>query len=224
MRYGAAVTDPGRRHPDLILVQVFKAEGFGFTYLSPEDFDLAADHVMLPSLQYAKADANDPEARRELAYDFLWRYFNKPQGKSYFRDNVRWIVAAAAREKFLDEAAAGKMPRVIEVSRKPSDGGIVIRDAREYLEHPGYPLALVVGKPQHGGGEAKFYESREAYEAAAQAKPSQESWLPQIVYRLYQATPSVVMGIPTPGEKGQMSVECRALSFGRPAKLVDRAK
>jgi len=206
-------------------VQVFDTEGFGFTYLSPEDFDLAADHVMLPALQYAKADAGDAKARRELAYDFLWGYFNKPQGKGYFRENVRWIAAAAVREKFLEESQAGKMPRVVVIARKKGeDGGIVIRDAHEYLEHPGFPLALIVGKPQHGGGQAQFFADQAAYEKAAQTKTTQDIWLPQIVYRLYAKTPSVVMGIPKPGNKGEMSVECRALGFGRTAALVERAK
>lgn len=98
-----------RRHPDLILLQVFEGEGLGFTYLSADDFDYAADHFMLPAFKYAAADVSDPEQRRELAYDFLWRYFSKPQGKGYFRENVRWI-AAAVREKFAVEARTEKWP------------------------------------------------------------------------------------------------------------------
>jgi hypothetical protein len=219
------VADRARRHPDVILVQVQERDGFGFTYLSAGDFDLAADHVMLPALKHANANAGDVEARRELAYDFLWRYFNKPQAKGYFRENVRWIVAAAVREKFLDEAAAGTMPRVVTISRKAGDdAGIVIRDAQEYLEHPGYPLALIVGKPQHGGGQAQFFASRAAFEKAGKAPPTQDTWLPQIVFRLYKETPSVVMGIPKPGKGGEMAVECCALAFGRRAKLVERTK
>jgi hypothetical protein len=218
------VANDKRRHPDLILVQVFDTEGFGFTYLSPEDFDYAADHFMLPAIKYAEGDVSDPEQRRELAYDFLWRYFSKPNGKGYFRDNVRWIAAAAVREKFADEAEAGKMPRVIVIERKGTGeaGGIVIRSAHEYLEHPGYPLALIVGKPSVGGGAAHFFASREAYEKLGATAPSQEVWLPQIVFRLYAQTPSVVMGIPKPGAKGEMGVECMALGFGAPAKLVER--
>jgi len=158
-----SVSKSTRRHPDLILLNVVEDEGFGFTYLSPEDFDYAADHFMLPAMKFAEADMSDAEARRELAYDFLWRYFSKPNAKGYFRDNVRWIAAAAVREKFATEAAAGKMPRVILITRKSGDGGgIVIRDAQEYLEHPGYPLALIVGKASVGGGAAQFFASREA--------------------------------------------------------------
>ena len=212
-----------RRHPDLVLLQVVEGEGFGFTYLSPEDFEYAADHFMLPAVKYAEVDVSDPEQRRELAYDFLWRYFSKPQRKGYFRENVRWIAAAAVREKFAKEAAAGKMPRVVIITRKGGEGGgIVIRDAHEYLEHPGYPLALIVGKPSAGGGAAHFFASRAAYEKVGSSPPSQEMWLPQIVYRLYAETPSVVMGIPRPGKKGDMGVECVALAFGERAKLVER--
>lgn len=212
-----------RQHPDLILMEVYEGEGFGFTYLSVDDFDYAADHFMLPAVKYASADVNNAEARRELAYDFLWRYFSKPDAKGYFRENVRWIAAAAVREKFAAEAEAGKMPRVIVIERKSGEGaGIVIRDAQEYLDHPGYPLALIVGKPQNGGGNAHFFNSRAAYEKVGESKPSQEVWLPQIVYRLYAQTPSVVMGIPKPGKKGEMGVETMALSFGEPAKLIER--
>jgi hypothetical protein len=211
-----------RQHPDLILLEVKSGDGFGFTYLSPEDFSYAADHFLLPAVKYAEVDVNDPEQRRTIAYDFLWRYFNKPDAKGYFRENVRWIAAAAVREKFAAEAEQGRMPRVILIARKADDGGIVIRDATEYLDHPGYPLVVIVGKPQHGGGAAQFFTSRAAYEKAGQAKPTQNVWLPQIVYRLYAETPSVVMGLPKPEKNGEMGVECMALAFGRPAKLVER--
>lgn len=212
-----------RRHPDLILLEVYDGEGFGFTYLSIDDFNYAADHFMLPAVKYAAADVSDAEQRRELAYDFLWRYFSKPQSKGYFRENVRWIAAAAVREKFAAEAEAGQMPRVVVIERKSGEGaGIVIRDAPEYLEHPGYPLALIIGKPSAGGGNAHFFGSRAAYEKVGASAPSQETWLPQIVFRLYAQTPSVVMGLPKPGKKGEMGVECVALGFGERAKLVER--
>jgi hypothetical protein len=218
------VAKGARKHPDLILLEVLEGEGFGFTYLSIDDFDYAADHFMLPAVKYASADISDAEARRELAYDFLWRYFSKPDAKGYYRDNVRWIAAAAVREKFAAEAEAGKMPRVIVIERKGSgeSGGIVIRDAHEYLEHPGYPLAMIVGKPQNGGGAAQFFKSREVYEKIGASAPTQAVWLPQIVFRLYAQTPSVVMGLPKPGPKGEMGVECMALAFGERAKLVER--
>jgi hypothetical protein len=217
------LADTARRHPDVILVEVQPGEGFGFTYLSVDDFDYAADHFLLPAVKYAALDPDDPEQRRTVAYDFLWRYFNKPHAKGYFRENVRWIAAAAVREKFTDEAKMGAMPRVIAISRKSGDGGIAIRPGTEYLEHPGYPLAVVVGKPSAGGGQAHFFAKREDYERVGQSAPTQDVWLPQIVYRLYAETPSVVMGMPKTGKDGDMAVECRALAFGRKAKLVERS-
>lgn len=211
-----------RQHPDVILVEVQPGEGFGFTYLSVSDFDIAADHFLLPAVKFASLDPNNAEQRRTVAYDFLWRYFNKPQAKGYFRENVRWIAAAAVREKFLDEGMKGVMPRVVVIART-GDGGIGIRPGTEYLEHPGFPLAVVVGKPAAGGGQAHFFARREDYERVGQSAPSQDVWLPQIVYRLYAETPSVVMGMPKTGKDGDMAVECRALAFGQKAKLVERA-
>jgi hypothetical protein len=216
------VAEGARRHPDVILVEVKPGEGFGFTYLSAADFDHAADHFLLPAVKFASLDPNDAEQRRNVAYDFLWRYFNKPNAKGYFRENVRWIAAAAVREKFAAEVDSRTMPRVIAIQRKPGDGGIAIRPGPEYLDHPGYPLAVIVGKPSAGGGQAHFFSRREEYERIGQSTPTQEVWLPQIVYRLYAETPSVVMGMPKQGKDGDMAVECRALAFGRKAKLVER--
>lgn len=176
----------------------------------------------MPAVKYASLDPDDLDQRRTVAYDFLWRYFNKPQSKGYFRENVRWIAAAAVREKFREDAEAGAMPQVVSIARNAGDGGIAIRSAVEYLEHPGYPLAVIVGKPSAGGGPAHFFPDRESYEKAGQSEPSQERWLPQIVFRLYEQTPSVVMGMPKQGKDGDMAVECRSLAFGREAKLLER--
>ena len=216
------MTESARQHPDIILIEVDGGEGFGFTYLSKEDFDYAADHFILPAVKYASLDPEDIDQRRTVAYDFLARYFNKPDGKGYFRENVRWIVAAAVREKFREEAKAGAMPQVVSIARNPGDSGISIKPGLEYLEHPGFPLAVIVGKPSAGGGPAHFFADRESYEQVGETQPSQERWLPQIVFRLYERTPSVVMGMPKEGKDGDMAVECRALAFGRDAKLVER--
>src|SRR5262249_23484845 len=160
----------------------------------------AADHFLLPAVHYSGTDVNDPEQRRTLSYDFLWRYFAKPQAREFFRENIRWIVAAAAREKFRAEIGMGGGPRVLGIERRQGDDGIIIRDAPEYLEHPGHPLAIVVGKPGYGGGPAHFFDSAATYAKTGATAPSQETWLPQIVYRLYAETPSVVMGMPKPGK------------------------
>ena len=161
-----------RRHPDAILVRVRGTSGFGFTYLSEGDFDLAADHFLLPALQYSGTDPGDAEQRRTLAYDFLWRYFAKPQAKEFFRENIRWIAAGAAREKFRHEAELGTVPRVMVIERRSGDDGIVIRAAPEYLEHPGFPLAVIVGKATYGGGPAHFFDSEARLPKSARARPA----------------------------------------------------
>jgi hypothetical protein len=206
----------------VILVRVRDDSGFGFTYLSEGDFHRAADHFLLPALAYSKTDPKDVEQRRTLAYDFLWRYFAKPHGREFFRENIRWIVAAAAREKFQPEAEFGTVPRVIVIERRDNDDGIVIRAAPEYLDHPGYPRAVIVGKHTYGGGAAHFFDSADAFAKAGQTPPNQDVWLPQIVFRLYEETPSVVLGMPKPGKGEEMAVECAALSFGTRARLRER--
>ncbi len=211
-----------RRHPDAILVRVKGATGFGFTYLSEGDFNLAADHFLLPAVHYSGTDVNDADERRTLAYDFLWRYFAKPHAREFFRENIRWIVAAASREKFRTEITLGTVPRVLVIERRHGDDGIIIRNAPEYLEHPGYPLAVVVGKPGYGGGPAHFFDSSAAFEKTGATKPSQDVWLPQIVSKLYAETPSVVMGMPKSGKDNALAVECVALSFGSRARLRER--
>ncbi|MEQ9447900.1 MAG: hypothetical protein RLN70_03225, partial [Rhodospirillaceae bacterium] len=130
--------------------------------------------------------------------------------------------AAAVREKFREEADEGAMPRVVSIARSASDGGIAIRSGSEYLDHPGFPMAVIVGKPSAGGGPAHFFADRSSYEKMGETEPTQECWLPQIVFRLYVQTPSVVMGMPKAGKDGDMAVECRALAFGRKAKLEER--
>ncbi|MBL8631171.1 MAG: hypothetical protein JNM81_16175 [Rhodospirillaceae bacterium] len=211
------MSDTTRRHPDLILVKLRENAGYGFTYLSVADFNRAADRFLKPGVKSAGLDLNNDEQRRTFAYDYLWRVFFEPDQQVFVRDTVRWIAAAAAREKFTDE-----MPRVISVERK-TDGGIVIRDAKEYLSHPGFPLAVIVGKPAKGGGSAHFFTSQDEFAKAGQAGLTDDMWMPQIVYRLYEETPSVVLGMPrSSGTGSQMGVECRALAFGMPAKLTER--
>lgn len=213
------VSEQPRRHPDLILVKLKEGSGYGFTYLTVGDFNRAADRFLKPGVKTAGLDLNNTEQRRTFAYDYLWRVFFEPDQEVFVRDTVRWIAAAAVREKFSGDDE--DMPRVISVERK-ADGGIVIRDAKEYLNHPGFPLAVIVGKPAKGGGAAHFFETKEAFAAAGEKALSDDMWMPQIVYRLYSETPSVVLGMPRTGAAGQMGVECRALAFGTPAKLVER--
>lgn len=213
------MSDEARRHPDVIFVKLKDTKGYGFTYLSEAEFNRAADKFLKPGVKAAGLDLDNIEQRRTFAYDYLWRVFFEPESQVFVRDTVRWIAAAAAREKFADPG--NPMPRVIAIERK-ADGGIVIRDAKEFLSHPGFPLAVVVGKPAKGGGAAHFFAERAAFEEAGKMGLTDDMWLPQIVYRLYSETPSVVLGLPRTAASGQMGIECRALAFGAPAKLVER--
>ncbi len=213
------MSDAARRHPDVILVKLHDTKGYGFTYLSEADFGRAADRFLKPGVKAAGLDLKNDEQRRTFAYDYLWRVFFEPEAQVFVRDTVRWIAAAATREKYADPAES--VPRVISIERK-TDGGIVIRDAKEFLSHPGFPMAVIIGKPAKGGGSAHFFADRDAFELAGKTALTDDMWMPQIVYRLYSETPSVVLGLPRTGTTGQMGIECRALAFGAPAKLVER--
>lgn len=160
-----------------------------------------------------------PEVRRTVCHDQLWRVFADPKGEQYTWQNVRWIAAAAARDKFVFD---GPIPRVVMIENAKGDSGIVIRSAAEYMEHPGWPMALVVGHPTIGGGPATFFSSNEMLTTAAKRPLTEDLWLPQIVDRLYEVTPSVVMGMPKSTKGGQMQVQCRAIAFGAKAELKSR--
>jgi hypothetical protein len=212
------VADRDRRHPDVVFVKPRATEGYGFTFLSRSDFLRAAESLMKPAASAQGINLGNPDERQKLAYDYLWRYFFKPDGKVFQRDNVRWIAAAATIEKF---GVQGPIPQIVKIERS-ADGGIVISAGNEFLKHPGFPMAVVVGKPSKGGGKAHFFETKREYEEAGARGLNDAMWLPQIVCRLYETTPSVVMGMPKAGSEGKVAVECRALAFGRKAKLVER--
>lgn len=208
-----------RAHPDAIFVKFTGNQGFGFTYIDEETFAACADHFLAIALSREEEDT--PEIRKQACHDQLWRVFADPMGEQYSWHNVRWIAAAAVRDKFGFE---GPTPRVVVIENAEEGSGIVIRSGEEFLEHPGWPMALVIGHPAVGGGPATFYSSRGSFEVQAKQTMSEDVWLPQIVDRLYEVTPSVVMGMPKAGKDGKMQVQCRALSFGAKAALKERAK
>ena len=128
---------------------------------------------------------------------------------------VSRAVAACVRETY-----TRAVPQVVVLERR--EGSFAVRAGDEYLKHPGFPLAVVVHAGPHGGA-AHFYQSQDAYRSAAERQPDIRTWLPQIVYRLYARTPSVVAGRPIRDlNSGSTSVEFRALSFGQDAPLVER--
>jgi hypothetical protein len=103
------------------------------------------------------------------------------------------------------------------------NGRLAIRPGIEFMRHPGHPLAVVVDADAHGG-EAHFFASAEQFRAAGERTPDARCWLPQLVYRLYESTPSVMAGRPSVETvTGNHSVACRGLNFGMNAALVERA-
>lgn len=212
------MSDLQRAHPDAIFVRFGGAKGYGFTYIDEEAFAACADHFLAIAL--AREEEDTEEVRRTACHDQLWRVFADPNGEQYTWHNVRWIAAAATRDKYGYE---GPIPRIVVIENAEDDSGIVIRPGEEYLNHPGWPMALIVGHPATGGGPATFYESRDSFEADAGQAMSDKVWLPQIVDRLYEVTPSVVMGMPKSGKDGKMQVQCRSLAFGVKAELKERS-
>ncbi len=206
-----------RAHPDAVFLHFTGIKGYGFTYIDEEAYAAAADHFLAIAL--AREDDDTPEIRRRVCQDQLWRVFADPMGEQYSWHNVRWIAAAAVRDKFGYE---GPSPRIVVVENAEDDSGIVIRAGDEYLDHPGWPRALIVGHPAIGGGPATFFSSKDDFEITANRSMSDDVWLPQIVNRLYEVTPSVVMGMPKTAKGGQMQVQCRALAFGTKAELKER--
>jgi hypothetical protein len=90
------------------------------------------------------------------------------------------------------------------------------------MRHPGHPLAIVVEGDAHGG-EARFFATADDYREVGESTPTPQCWLPQIVYRLYRRTPSVVVGRPGVDRgTGEHNVACRGLSFGMGAALEER--
>ena len=206
-----------RLHPDVVFVRFSGETGYGFTYIDEEHFSAAADHFL--AIAMAREEDDTPEVRRQVCHDQIWRVFAEPEGEQYIWQNVRWIAAAAVRDKF---GYDGPVPKVVIIENAADDSGIVIRAAEEYMKHPGWPMALVVGHPAIGGGPSMFFTSREDFTNKAKQPMSDVLWLPQIVDRLYEVTPSVVMGMPKSGKDGKMQVQCRAISFGVKAELKER--
>ena len=209
--------DTERAHPDAIFLRFTGSKGYGFTYIDEDAYAAAADHFLAIAL--AREEEDTPAMRRKVCHDQLWRVFSDPMGEQYSWHNVRWIAAASVRDKFGYE---GPSPRVVVVENAEDDSGIVIRSADEFLSHPGWPRALIIGHPAIGGGPATFFSSDESFQLTAKSPMSDDLWLPQIVARLYEVTPSVVMGMPKSDKEGKMQVQCRALAFGTKASLKER--
>lgn len=206
--------------PEVIFLRRADHSGYGFFYRGEGDFRHAVDSFVKPILRSFAGTPlpgqPDPQAHVKTAIaTFLGQAFDKAVPSEVGAEGVSRAAAACAQDAF-----GARLPRVVVIERK--DGAMNIRPGIEFMRHPGFPLAVVVDADSHGG-EAHFFTTGKDYQAKAATPPTARCWLPQIVFRLYSRTPSVMAGRPlADGTDGRHSVEFRGVSFGLPAPLVER--
>ncbi len=208
------------RFPEAVFLRRHDGTGYGFFFHSEEDFRHASDsfiHPILRSFEGAPVPGQPLPAEhvKTAIATFLGQAFDNAVPNEVGAEGVSRAAAACVRQVF-----SGPVPRVVMIERKESR--LNIRPGIEFMRHPGHPLAVVVDADAHGG-EARFFTNAEDYARIGQTTPDPRCWLPQIVYRLYLRTPSVMAGRPLVDQgSGSHSVACRGISFGLTAPLVER--
>jgi hypothetical protein len=214
------MTGGAAKYPEAVFLKRSDDSGYGFFFKDEEDFTRAVDSFAAPIL---RSFAGEPVPGQPEPGDHLKSAIATLIGQAFDRtlspelgpEGVSRAAAAMVRQMF-----ANAVPRLLLIERK--DGKFAIRPAIEYLRHPGFPLAVVVDGAVHGG-EAHFFASETAFRRVGQSAPDQRCWLPQIVYRLYSKTPSVMLGHVLRGNRADDNgVAFHSLSFGLPAPLVER--
>ncbi len=209
------------RFPEAVFLRREDGTGYGFFFKSEADFKRAVESFSKPILRsfQGKPIPNQPDPEQHLRTaiaTFVSQAFDRTLPRGVGPEGVSRGVAACVKLNF-----SVQVPRVVVVERR--QGKIAVRPGLEFARHPGHPLAVVVDAATHGG-EAQFFATAESYRKAADAPPDARSFLPQIVYRLYSSTPSVMAGKPLRDEGGKASkVEFRALNFGAKVTPVERA-
>ena len=209
------------QYPEAVFLHRGDGTGFGFFFKSEADFTRAIESFAKPILRSFKGPPvphqPDPQKHLKTAITTLiGQAFDHAIPGGAGPEAVSRAVAACVRNAY-----AASVPRVVVIERK--DGKLAVRPGGEYLNHPGHPRAVVVHGGPHGGS-AHFFADDTSYRRAAERRPDVRTWLPQIVYRLYERTPSVVAGRPLRDQaSGSTSVEFRAITFGTNAPLVERA-
>ncbi|HEY1720001.1 MAG TPA: hypothetical protein VGG27_02060 [Magnetospirillaceae bacterium] len=209
------------RFPEAVLLHRGDGTGFGFFFKSEADFQRAIDSFSKPILKSFQGPPipNQPDPQdhlRTATATLIGQAFDRAVPGGAGPEAVSWAVAACVRTTY-----AVIVPTVVVIERR--DTKLAVRAGEEYLKHPGFPMAVVVHAGPHGG-TAHFYADGEAYRRAAERDPDTRIWLPQIVYRLYERTPSVVAGKPVRDlPSGKTNVEFSAFAFGREAPLIERA-
>ena len=208
------------RFPEAVFLKREDRTGYGFFFSSESDFRAAVDSFTTPILRSFVGEAvpgqPDPADHLKLAAaTLLGQAFDRTAPPELGPEGISRAVAAVVRQHF-----ATAVPRVLLIERR--EGRLSVRPAIEFLRHPGHPLAVVVDGLPHGG-EAHFFDSPAEFRDTGESSPDQKCWLPQIVYRLYSRTPSVMLGHPLrDNEAGTNSVACRGMNFGLPGPLVER--
>jgi hypothetical protein len=208
------------RFPEAVFLKRPDRSGYGFFFSSESDFQAAIDSFTTPILRSFAGEPvpGQPDPKDHLktaAATLLGQAFDRSFPPELGPEGISRAVAAMVRQHF-----ATAVPRILLIERR--DNRLAIRPAIEFLRHPGHPLAVVVDGLPHGG-EAHFFDSEDDYKRVGLSHPDQTCWLPQIVYRLYSSTPSVMLGHPMrDAGDGSNSVACRSMSFGLPGPLVER--
>lgn len=215
----------GCSYPELVVIKRKDGMGFCFSYRSPDDFRRAAESFLRPIRKTiddkTAGDKTQRPDRDDLpvtaARNFLGQVFDGTLEEVFSPDSIRWVAAACIQESF----AADAIPQVAVIEQDAE--GMIVRSGNEFLDHQGFPRAVVVGLPCEGGGAARFYETAADFERAGRNKADASCWLPQIIHRLYSRTPSVMMGRPRIRPGGAMTVECQGMGFGLSAPLAERS-
>ncbi len=208
-------------YPEIVFLRRHDRSGYGFFFHGMEDFRRAAESFTLPVL---RSFAGEPVPGQPQPLDhlktaiatLLGQAFDKAVPAECGAEGISRAAAAGVLDRF-----PGPVPRVVVLEQVL--GRLRVRPGIEFMRHPGHPLAVVVDADTHGG-EAHFFNNVTQYQAAGESQANAACWLPQIIYRLYATTPSVVAGRPLRDrEDGDTVVECRGINFGLPAPLVERS-
>ncbi len=216
-------------HPEVIFIKRLDGTGYGFFYSTPAQFDNAANGFIGPIKQRITKEAEEnkqelPLKANELclkaALTSITKVFDPDWEDEPGIDAARCVAASCAQESLWNDG----VPLCIVIEQIGDE--ITIREGFEFLEHPGYPMAIVIGSKKDGGGLCTFFDSLDEFRQLASRPPSQSVWLPQLIYRLYVKTPSIMTGIPTPPDqegKG-VGVECHAFTLNRKGHLIERKR
>lgn len=215
-------------HPEVIFVKRLDGTGYGFFYSTPAQFDNAANGFIYPikerirqeSEEKQKTPNNADELCLKAALTSIEKVFDPNWDDAAGIDAARCVAASCVAEYKWQEL----VPQCVVIEQVGDD--VTLREGFEFLEHPGYPLAIILGAKAEGGGLCTFFDTPEEFKRLASKPPTPQVWLPQLIYRLYRRTPSIMTGLPTPptNENQGVGVECHAFTLNRKGQLIERGR